>query len=175
MASMTTPANSTGDLSRLGKGTQNPNSSSMTVSSNVQDLLQEKASLESEIAMLRMERDALAMEVAQLKEARHSATNTDRCPEDENSDTGNDLVDCSDKSHSPPQNFICPLTLEIMSVPMQHKETKHNFERKAILEWIYFGKATCPLTRKKLHPEEFVENVALRRQIDDCHFFRWLV
>lgn len=152
----------------------------MTLASDIQTLLQEKASLQSEIALLRMERDGLKIEVAELEEAKQVAaangavsvdqnSSKEAFPEEEKSEkAGDPQLDASNGSQiSPPQHFICPLTLEIMSVPMQHKVTKHNFERKAIFEWIYFGKATCPLTRKKLHPEEFVEHVALRRKIDD--------
>ena len=49
---------------------------------------------------------------------------------------------------------------------MKQKGTKKNYERGAILEWIYFGKATCPLTRKKLHPGDFQENKHLQHEIE---------
>lgn len=135
-----------------------------SLAGDVQTLLEEKASLQSEIAMLRMERDSLSMEVTHLKETKQGLSREVADLKETNTEASEDPLDAS--QHRPPQHFICPLTLEIMSVPMQHKVTKHNFERKAIFEWIYFGKATCPLTRKKLHPEEFVENVALRNEID---------
>ncbi|CAB9531963.1 expressed unknown protein [Seminavis robusta] len=64
-----------------------------------------------------------------------------------------------------PQHFLCPISMEVMSHPLQHKVTKHSFERSAIMEWIYFGKATCPLTRTSLHPEDFVENTKLLQEI----------
>lgn len=69
-------------------------------------------------------------------------------------------------SESAPEHFTCPLTLELMSHPIQHKTTKHNFERGAIMEWIYFGKATCPLTRITLHPNDFVANAELKQEIN---------
>ena len=72
----------------------------------------------------------------------------------------------SSSSESAPQHFTCPLTLELMSHPIQHKVTKHNFERGAIMEWIYFGKATCPLTRMKLHPTDFEANADLEEEIN---------
>ena len=131
--------------------------------SDIQTLLEEKASLQSEIAMLRMERDGLSMEVTNLQETKQNLSKEVTSLKVCNKEAPEDL-DASEKR--PPQHFICPLTLEVMSMPMEHKVTKHNFERKAIFEWIYFGKATCPLTRKKLHPEDFVENVTLREEID---------
>ena len=33
------------------------------------------------------------------------------------------------------------------------------------MEWIYFGKATCPLTRVQLHPEDFIPNESLEQEI----------
>ena len=64
-----------------------------------------------------------------------------------------------------PKIFVCCLTLEVMNHPVQHKVSKHNFERSAIMEWIYFGKATCPLTREKLHPGDFADNEELKHEI----------
>lgn len=33
------------------------------------------------------------------------------------------------------------------------------------MEWIWFGNATCPLTRKPLHPSNFSLDVSLQREI----------
>ena len=64
-----------------------------------------------------------------------------------------------------PEHFVCPLTLEVMDDPVQHKVTKHNYERGAILHWIYFGNATCPLTRQPLDPSDFQDNQTLQKEI----------
>ncbi|CAB9501927.1 U-box domain-containing protein [Seminavis robusta] len=68
---------------------------------------------------------------------------------------------------NPPQHFICPMTLEVMKHPYRHRQTKFNFERDSILEWMYFGNATCPLTRRRLHPDDFEENDELRQEIKE--------
>ena len=68
-------------------------------------------------------------------------------------------------THATPEHFLCPLTLEVMDDPVQHKVTKHNYERGAILHWIYFGSATCPLTRQPLDPSDFEDNQELQQEI----------
>ena len=63
-----------------------------------------------------------------------------------------------------PEHFLCPISMTIMSHPMR-TEAGHVFERRAILEWIYFGKATCPLSRKPLHPSTIKPDRALEQEI----------
>jgi len=72
----------------------------------------------------------------------------------------------NDSTPSPPDHFLCPISMVIMSHPVR-TETGHIFERRAILEWIYFGKATCPMSRKPLHPSEFVLVTELQREIEE--------
>lgn len=74
-------------------------------------------------------------------------------------------MSCSADDESTPDHFLCPLTLEVMDDPVQHKVTKHNYERGAILYWIYFGNATCPLTRQPLNPSDFLDNQELQKEI----------
>ena len=64
-----------------------------------------------------------------------------------------------------PEKFICPLTLQILRFPYQDSESGHTYERAAILEWLWFGNPTCPLTRKPLHPSNFSLNEALILEI----------
>ena len=65
-----------------------------------------------------------------------------------------------------PQRFVCPLTLDVMENPVVHKATGQTYEKKAILEWVYLhGKATCPLTRKPLHPSDLQDDEALQYEI----------
>ena len=63
-----------------------------------------------------------------------------------------------------PEHFMCPISMVIMTHPVR-TETGHVFERRAIMEWIYFGKATCPLSRRPLHPSRFVIDSSLEQEI----------
>jgi U-box domain len=63
-----------------------------------------------------------------------------------------------------PDDFICPLTLEVFSDPLISKYG-HNFERTAILEWLAEGNLECPLTRKPLSPSMLFPNVQMRLKI----------
>ncbi|CAB9518267.1 Putative E3 ubiquitin-protein ligase LIN [Seminavis robusta] len=69
-------------------------------------------------------------------------------------------------SPSAPRRFVCPLTLDVMENPVTNKETGKTYEKKAILEWVYLhGHATCPLTRKPLHPSDLQEDDVLQYEI----------
>ena len=68
-------------------------------------------------------------------------------------------------SSSAPEHFYCPLNLEIMEDPVQSRSSGQTFERQAILEWIFAGNATCPLTRKPLRPANLVDNDELYDEI----------
>mmetsp|Transcript_10887 Transcript_10887/g.31480 ORF Transcript_10887/g.31480 Transcript_10887/m.31480 type:complete len:170 (+) Transcript_10887:128-637(+) len=63
-----------------------------------------------------------------------------------------------------PQHFVCPLTMECMADPLCSKYG-HNYERRAILEWLDAGKDTCPMTRKPLLPSMLIPNHSLRLKI----------
>jgi hypothetical protein len=65
---------------------------------------------------------------------------------------------------SVPDEFICPLTLEIFSDPLMSKHG-HNFERNAILEWLAEGNPECPLTRKPLSPSMLFPNAQMRLKV----------
>lgn len=64
-----------------------------------------------------------------------------------------------------PEDFVCPLTLQVMVNPVTDPATKYTFERSAINEWLYFGQQKCPLTRRPLHPKDLYPNVALQARI----------
>lgn len=66
---------------------------------------------------------------------------------------------------TPPEHFLCPLTLEVMNDPVQHRITKYNYERGAILHWIYYGNATCPLSRQPLEASDLEDNQDLESEI----------
>lgn len=75
------------------------------------------------------------------------------------------MNDDSTKTVSAPDHFTCPLTMDVMSFPMLHVPTGKRFERETILGWIYRGNATCPLTRRPMHPSELVLDVKLQEEI----------
>jgi hypothetical protein len=65
-----------------------------------------------------------------------------------------------------PENFICPLTLQIYTDPLMSRSGK-NFERKAIIEWLDRGNPTCPLTRQPLGLSLLVPNARLRIEVEE--------
>lgn len=75
------------------------------------------------------------------------------------------MTESTADSPDTPDRFLCPISMVLMSHPVR-TETGHVFERKAILEWCYFGKANCPMSRKPLHPSGFVRDVALEEEIN---------
>ncbi|CAB9519709.1 Putative E3 ubiquitin-protein ligase LIN [Seminavis robusta] len=148
--------------------------------SQIQQLLEQKESLEAEIVALKREKSKLTYEVVSLRNEcdDDSSRKASSLPDlgiafggdddssSYDSDDSDEEMTNSERKAKAPEHFICPLTLEIMKHPMQQKGTQNNYERGAILEWIYFGKATCPMTRRVLHPGDFVENTVLEREIE---------
>ncbi|XP_068468113.1 U-box domain-containing protein 19-like [Phaseolus vulgaris] len=63
-----------------------------------------------------------------------------------------------------PDDFRCPITLELMSDPVTI-ETGHTYDRSSILKWFRSGNLTCPNTAKKLITTEMVPNLVLRKLI----------
>ena len=76
----------------------------------------------------------------------------------------NSITASTSASSMIPERFLCPISMTMMLHPVR-TETGHVFERKSILEWCYFGKANCPMSRKPLHPSGFVRDVALEKEI----------
>lgn len=64
----------------------------------------------------------------------------------------------------PPSNFVCPLTLEVMTHPVMTKYG-HCYEKKALLTWINRGNGTCPLTGQSLSPSDVISHRSLEQQI----------
>ena len=64
-----------------------------------------------------------------------------------------------------PEEFICPLTLEIFTDPLMDKRGM-NWERSAILEWLNRGNTTCPLTREPMSFRSLIPNVNLRTRVE---------
>ena len=71
---------------------------------------------------------------------------------------------CDETSTSTPPEFICCLTLDILSDPVTTPKG-FTFERKAITKWLIEGDGTCPLTREPLEDFELANNNDLREEI----------
>lgn len=63
-----------------------------------------------------------------------------------------------------PQEFICPITLQVMTQPLVNKRGM-NFERAAILSWLGNGAGLCPLTRLPMKPSDLIPNRSLEIKI----------
>ena len=63
-----------------------------------------------------------------------------------------------------PERFVCPISMAVMVFPVR-TETGHVFERQAIMQWLYFEKPSCPMSRKPLHPADIKPDHALAREI----------
>jgi len=65
-----------------------------------------------------------------------------------------------------PKDFVCPITLEIMENPVIAADG-HSYERTALENWLKNGTKTSLLTRKQLGHERMIENISLKKVIDD--------
>ncbi|XP_066326099.1 U-box domain-containing protein 8-like [Miscanthus floridulus] len=64
-----------------------------------------------------------------------------------------------------PDDFLCPITLEVMTDPVI-LPSGHTFERRSIQQWLDGGHLTCPVTNLPLPPcPPLIPNHALRRLI----------
>jgi ligand-binding SRPBCC domain-containing protein len=63
-----------------------------------------------------------------------------------------------------PEDFICPLTLEVMKEPVMTR-LGHNFELSALLQWLE-RHDECPLTRNPLTLKDIIVNRALQERIE---------
>nr|GLL20597.1 putative E3 ubiquitin-protein ligase LIN [Ipomoea trifida] len=71
----------------------------------------------------------------------------------------------SGRKHTPPKDFVCPITGHIFSDPVT-LETGQTYERKAIQEWLDRGNSTCPITRQSLHTTRLPKtNYVLKRLV----------
>ena len=64
----------------------------------------------------------------------------------------------------PPDEYVCPLTKELMRDPVVSRYGKH-FERKAILRWLQDGNNYCPVTGNPLRPSNLVSDRTLQWKI----------
>ena len=78
------------------------------------------------------------------------------------STTRENRTSTSDTPH-PPDEFLCPLTLEVMNVPLMTR-WGHSFERNVLLKWIDTHH-NCPLTRNPISLSDVVVNRPLQARI----------
>ncbi|KAK9148604.1 hypothetical protein Scep_007361 [Stephania cephalantha] len=76
-----------------------------------------------------------------------------------------DSDNLSGGKHTPPKDFVCPITSHIFVDPVT-LETGQTYERRAIQEWLDRGNTTCPITRQKLQSTQLPKtNYVLKRLI----------
>jgi hypothetical protein len=64
-----------------------------------------------------------------------------------------------------PEEFICPLTLELFHNPVVTR-WGHSFERGALLRWLKSHEG-CPLTRNPMSLRDIIANSALKERIEE--------
>lgn len=62
-----------------------------------------------------------------------------------------------------PEDFVCPLTLELMDEPVMTR-WGHSFERYAIMKWMEYHDH-CPMTRNPISLQDVIVNRALKARI----------
>lgn len=78
--------------------------------------------------------------------------------------TTNTTNDVDDDFDDIPQEFLCPLTLQLFENPLVNMYGM-NYERSAIVEWLDRGNQVCPLTRRPLSLSGLIHNHALKTRI----------
>jgi len=70
--------------------------------------------------------------------------------------------------NSPPPEFLCPISLQLLQEPVILSETEVTYEKRNILTWMMEDESkTCPVSQKKIKEVNLVENRALKAVIDD--------
>ncbi|KAL6763401.1 hypothetical protein V8C86DRAFT_1783906, partial [Haematococcus lacustris] len=68
---------------------------------------------------------------------------------------------------NPPEDFLCPITRELLNDPVIIVETGHSYERLALLQWwSSTHNFTCPKTGIRLQSLMLTPNWALRSAIN---------
>lgn len=66
----------------------------------------------------------------------------------------------------PPQEYLCPISQQIMVNPVVLHETGHSYEAANIGRWLDMH-STCPVTGQQLHSKQLSSNWALKNIIAD--------
>ncbi|KAK9863000.1 hypothetical protein WJX84_009236 [Apatococcus fuscideae] len=67
---------------------------------------------------------------------------------------------------TPPKEFVCPISGDLMADPVLLVETGMTFDRASIQEWLGRGNQTCPLTHQRLTSGQMVPNFSLKGLIE---------
>lgn len=78
-------------------------------------------------------------------------------------ETHSDETELELEDETVPQEFLCPLTMDVMKDPVVTKYGQ-SYEREAILEWLV-GSKTDPMTRQPLRLRDIITNHNLKLQI----------
>lgn len=73
-------------------------------------------------------------------------------------------VNDREKEEDIPEEFLCPITQELMTDPVL-TPYGHSYQRSAIIQWLAKPGNACPMTRNPLGPWQLETNQTLRRQI----------
>lgn len=65
-----------------------------------------------------------------------------------------------------PNEFVCPISHEIMEHPVTLVETASVFDKQSIEEWLSRGNMSCPLTGLPISSTSLIENRPLRQAIE---------
>lgn len=67
----------------------------------------------------------------------------------------------------PPDQFLCPVSEELMVEPVMLVETGQTYDRTSIEGWFAKGKNTCPLSGRDLDAKQLVPNFAVKKMINE--------
>ncbi|KAK9845637.1 hypothetical protein WJX84_006297 [Apatococcus fuscideae] len=67
---------------------------------------------------------------------------------------------------TPPKEFVCPISGDLMADPVLLIETGMTFDRASIQEWLNRGNQTCPLTHQRLATGQMISNFSLKALIE---------
>jgi hypothetical protein len=63
-----------------------------------------------------------------------------------------------------PNDFLCPITKDLMENPVIAVDT-HSYEKEAIIRWLETGRMISPMTGAKLRDRVIIENTTLKKAI----------
>eukprot|EP00210_Caulerpa_lentillifera_P007386 g7059.t1 len=70
--------------------------------------------------------------------------------------------------NSPPPEFLCPITLQLLHDPVILTETEVTYEKKNIINWMVENESkTCPVSQKRVEEMHLVQNRALKAIVED--------
>ncbi|GLU09894.1 hypothetical protein SLE2022_267290 [Rubroshorea leprosula] len=100
-----------------------------------------------------------------LIEARENIEGKQKQPVSAHSSQSSDYLMAGGGKHTPPKDFVCPITGHLFDDPVT-LETGQTYERRAIQEWLDRGNSICPITSHQLQNSHLPKtNHVLKRLI----------